>query len=323
MLPLLKTIKWREIQRNNFTKWDKLQTFLELKNCEIPDVKFPLNIPFRLAQKMQKGILDDPILKQFLPSKEELLLDPQFTIDPIGDLKSVRSEKLLHKYHGRALLLCTSACAMHCRYCFRQNFPYETRILDYSKELKIIAKDRSIKEIILSGGDPLSLSDERLKNLILSLDAIKHLKILRFHTRFPIGIPERISETFLTLLQNLRLQVVFVIHTNHKNELDSDIFGALKAVQRLGVPVLSQTVLLKGINDNLRALTELFEALIRNGIIPYYLHKLDRVWGATHFEVPKEKGSQLIKNLRATLPGYAVPRYVEEIAGEKSKTIIK
>lgn len=318
---LLAPSEWRQIQRSNFTNWESLLAYLELNEKPV-STAFPLNLPMRLAQKIQKGNPKDLILLQFLPSSREYIQNKSFSQDPVSDQAMRRSEKLLHKYEGRALLLCSSACAMHCRYCFRQNYPYETNIKDFDHELTIIRNDPTIKEIILSGGDPLSLSDDRLRALITTLDAIPHLNLLRFHTRFPIGIPERITPEFLDLLENIRLQTTFVIHVNHPSELDADIINALKKIQRLGIPILTQTVLLKDINDNLATLQTLCESLINHGIIPYYLHQLDRVQGAGHFEVPKEKGIKLIKELRTVLPGYAIPQYVQEIAGETSKTPI-
>jgi EF-P beta-lysylation protein EpmB len=218
------------------------------------------------------------------------------------------------------LLICTSACAMHCRYCFRQNFDYETENKGFAEELAMIAEDSSLHEILLSGGDPLSLSNTSLKALIEALAKIPHLKRLRFHTRFPIGIPERIDDEFLDILEKTRFQTWFVIHTNHPQELDKDIFQALKKVQKLGIPVLNQTVLLKGVNDNLETLKKLCETLVDQGILPYYLHQLDRVQGSHHFEVAEERGHELIEELLKEIAGYAVPKYVREISGEPSKT---
>jgi EF-P beta-lysylation protein EpmB len=220
------------------------------------------------------------------------------------------------------LLVTTSACAMHCRYCFRQHFDYETHKKLFEDELNIIRNDTTVNEIILSGGDPLSLDDRILKNLLEGLASIPHVKKVRFHTRFPIGIPERIDQSFLDLLQSIPLQFWFVIHTNHPNELDSDVLNALKSIQKLGIPILNQFVLLRGINDDVDVLAELCSQLADHGIMGYYMHQLDRVEGASHFEVPVEKGKELVKELAKRLPGYAVPRYVQEIAGMPSKTPI-
>ena len=317
-------VAWRQIQRQNFTCWKKLAEFLQLDPAHFPDIlkdsKFPLNLPLRLAQKIKKNTWDDPILLQFLPVNKEKEIVPGFKTDPVGDLEARQSSKLLKKYQGRALLVCTSSCAMNCRFCFRQNYDYETQDKTFAHEIELIRQDSSLTEIILSGGDPLSLSNETLTSLIKRLDVIPHLERLRFHTRFPIGIPERIDEEFLSLLEQIRLQVFFVIHTNHPSELDAQVISALKKIQKLGIPVLNQAVLLRGVNDNLSTLKALCEKLAANGILPYYLHQLDRVQGAAHFEVSEEEGRALIAELTQQMSGYAVPKYVKEEAGEASKT---
>lgn len=318
---------WRQIQRQNFTDWKKLLTYLQLEEdiaqaILLPHSKFSLNIPQRLVQKIVKRNWNDPILLQFLPTLEELKPAPLFILDPVGDGASRKKPKLLHKYQGRALLICTSACAMHCRYCFRQHFDYQTQDKLFQEELKEIAEEPSLSEVLLSGGDPLSLSNAQLRHLLSELNSIPHLKRIRFHTRFPIGIPERIDEDFLTMLATSCKQVIFVIHCNHPQEFDEEIFNQLKKVQQLGIPVLTQTVLLRGINDDLETLKNLFLLLIDNGIIPYYLHQLDRVQGAAHFEVPEEKGKELMAQLGPLLPGYAIPKYVREIPNQPQKTQI-
>lgn len=312
---------WRKIQQDNFTNWTKLLHFLQLDIAPISS-QFPLNIPRRLAEKIAKSDPNDPILRQFLPSAQETLTSAQFITDPVGDVNARKTPKLLHKYHGRALLVTTSACAMHCRYCFRQHFDYDTDRSSFTSEIEAIRQDSTIKEIILSGGDPLSLSNRALKSLIDQLCSIPHLKRLRFHTRFPIGIPERIDTEFLELLQQCRLQTIFVIHSNHPAEWDETMMHSLKQIQKLGIPMLCQSVLLKGVNDNAQVLQELCEILVDQGIIPYYLHQLDRVEGAMHFEVDPMQGQALISHLEQTLSGYAVPRYVQEIPGHPSKTPI-
>jgi len=317
---------WKRIFRQNFRKWDALADFLDLSPQQRQSIltapNFSLNLPLRLAQKIAKGTLDDPILKQFLPTTAESLSLPLFVADPVGDGCSRPSPKLLHKYDGRVLLICTSACAMHCRYCFRQNFDYEVNEKGFDNELALIAQDPSIHEVILSGGDPLSLSNRTLNNLIHNLAKIPHIKRLRFHTRFPIGIPERIDNDFLSLIGKAPFQIWFVIHVNHPKELDDEILEKLHALQKLRVMVLNQAVLLRGINDSVSTLKELCETLANHGILPYYLHQLDRVKGATHFEVPHCEGIALIQEITKQLPGYAVPKYVQEIAGEPSKTLL-
>ncbi len=208
---------------------------------------------------------------------------------------------------------------MHCRYCFRQNFDYGDSS-DFSNELARIEKDTSLHEIILSGGDPLSLGDRKLKQLLDQIEKIPHITKVRFHTRFPIGIPERLDADFLELLNNRRYKVYFVFHINHAKELDREIIAAISNLQKLGVITLNQAVLLKGINDNYETQQELHLALVDCGILPYYLHQLDRVEGAAHFEVNPDKGRKIIQHLRSHLPGYAVPSYVQEIPKEPNKT---
>lgn len=307
---------WRQIQRENFTNGKDLASFLNLKE-DIPHFSFfPLNVPKHLAEKMEKGNPNDPLLLQFLPSNKESQTIPGFVEDPVADRDYQKTPRLLKKYKGRALLITTSACVMNCRFCFRQNYPYLSD-KNFTQEIDIIQNDPTITEVILSGGDPLSLSDETLHSLIISLEKIPHLNLLRFHTRFPIGIPERITPEFLDILEKTRLQPIFVLHTNHPNELDDFLFTALK---KIPAPILTQTVLLKGVNDNIETLKTLFLTLVNHGILPYYLHQLDRVKQASHFEVPIEKGKALIEALRAELPGYALPTYVQEVPHEQSKT---
>lgn len=318
---------WKKILRTNFVDPLALADFLELDDLQrqrlLLSPRFVLSLPRRLAQKISKGTLEDPILKQFVPTTEECNISPGYISDPVGDCTFRKADKLLHKYEGRMLLVCTSACAMHCRYCFRQNFDYAVSSKAFEKELEMIRQEKSIHEVLLSGGDPLSLDDRILEELLLSLAGIPHIKRVRFHTRFPIGIPERITPSFLKILELVPLQFWFVVHVNHPRELDADVLSALKSIQKLGIPVLNQFVLLRGINDDVEVLVELCSLLADHGIMGYYMHQLDRVQGAAHFEVSEEKGKQLVAELAGRLPGYAVPRYVKEVAGMPSKTLIK
>lgn len=317
---------WKKQLRNNFTQLDVLANYLLLSDEQRVKLSrytpFPLNIPLRLVKKMEKGNINDPLFKQFVPVEEESNLDPAFQRDAIDERLFRKTPKLLHKYKGRALILCTGACAMHCRYCFRRHFPYEVEQKGFENELRAIAHDSSIHEVILSGGDPLSLTDEILNNLLQSLAAIKHVKRVRFHTRFPIGIPERIDESFLKVIENYPNQIYFVLHINHPNELDSFLFDQLKKLQLLGCILLNQAVLLEGVNNDAAVLQQLCEILIDHGILPYYLHQLDKVEGASHFEVSEEAGLHFVKEAAKSLPGYGVPRYVREIPGQPYKTIL-
>lgn len=310
---------WRKIQKTNFTKASVLSAFLGIPVEK--DYSFPLNLPMRLAEKMEKGNPEDPLFRQFVPLPEERVNPLGFALDPVEDSAFCKSPKLIQKYQGRALLVTTGACAMHCRYCFRKNFPY-SGAKGFEEELTAIRSTPEVKEVILSGGDPLSLSDESLSNLLRDLSSISHVELIRFHTRFPIGIPERISPSFLSILANCPIPITFIVQINHVKELDPDVLASLKEVAKLGIPVLSQTVLLKKVNDSVEALSALFWLLVRNGIIPYYLHQLDQVAGTHHFEVEEEVGKKLIEELRDRLPGYAVPRYVREIPHAAAKTLL-
>lgn len=315
---------WRKVQRENFVRWEPLADYLqlspELRTKFLTRPRFSINIPRRLAAKMAKNTLNDPLLRQFVPLQEELISSPGFVADPVADQTFRKTKKLLHKYQGRALILSSSACAMHCRYCFRQNFPYETEEKGFEEELSYIEKTPTLSEIILSGGDPLSLSDGTLIALFRSLDTIPHVKRIRFHTRFPIGIPERIDDSFLDLLASSSKQIFFVIHCNHPRELDAEVTSALKKILCLGIPLLNQSVLLKGVNDDEETLLNLSNALLESGIIPYYLNEMDPLNGGAHFVTPR--GPELIRYLQSRISGFGVPRLVREIPGQSSKTTI-
>lgn len=320
------TSNWRDIFQQNFRTWHSLAEFLELTPEQQSFINkspgFSLNVPRRLVSKMAKGTLDCPILKQFLPTVNELNQNSLFVIDPVGDQHARCGGKLLHKYQGRVLLVCTSVCAMHCRYCFRQNFDYDKEDKTFAEELRQIEEDDSIHEVILSGGDPLALSNRLLDSLLQRLAAIPHIKRIRFHTRFPVGIPERIDNEFIEMIKQHRCQFWIVLHINHPIEMDAAVLGSIKSLRQTGAVVCNQAVLLKGVNDSAEILRQLCETLVDNGVLPYYLHQLDRVAGAAHFEVSEEEGRELIRQLQEVLPGYAIPNYVKEIAGEKSKTKI-
>jgi EF-P beta-lysylation protein EpmB len=312
---------WRQIQRQNFTSLIPLLAFLQLPaDAFVQKPRFPLNVPRRLAEKIEKGNLYDPILRQFLPLAEEMIEAPRFTSQPVEDETFRKSPKVLQKYRRRALFLATGACAMHCRYCFRQNFPYEAGADPAA--LEALRQDPTLSEVILSGGDPLSLGNRALGELLQELTDIPHVKRIRFHSRFPIGIPERIDAEFLSLLDGCSKQIYFIVHVNHPRELDEDVCAALKAIQKLGIPVMNQAVLLKGVNDDESTLLTLCEKLADQGIIPYYLHALDPVQGAAHFAVPDERGVELIDFVQANTSGYAVPKFVREVPGASSKTAI-
>lgn len=317
---------WREIQKTNFKSMEQLLQFLEIApslwDQFLLDPPFALNLPLRLAKKIKKNSLDDPLLLQFVPLKLETIEHKDFKKDPLAEFSFKKTDKLLAKYKGRVLFLTTSHCAMNCRFCFRREFPYEKKRRGLSQEMAEIEKDSTIEEVILSGGDPLSLDDRTLGQLLRELDAISHIQRIRFHTRFPIGIPERITPAFLALLESCAKQVLFVLHINHPQEVDTETFAALKKIQKLGIPLLSQSVLLKGVNDSEEVLLALFNSLSNQGIMPYYLHQLDRVTGAAHFELPVAQGLSLMQAVRNRTSGYAVPRFVQERPGAASKSAL-
>ncbi len=316
--------RWQDIHKESFRNITKLINFLELDNENKKEILnlplFPLLLPLRLAKKIKKNCLKDPILRQFIPLNGEQISNDLFTKDPVGDVDATKGCRYLQKYQGRALLYVTSACAMNCRYCFRQHYSSTAYSPLFEKELSLIRENEEIHEVILSGGDPLSLTNNQLSFLFKELDEIDHLKIIRIHSRSLIGLPERLDPQLLMIFKESKKQIIFVLHTNHKNEFDQDILDALLKIKNLGIPLLTQSVLLKGVNNSYQALFDLFFFLISHGIIPYYLHQLDRVQGATAFEVDVSEGHRLISSLRKSLPGYAIPSYVQEIASEPHKT---
>lgn len=286
------------------------------------DPEFALRVPRGYVARMRKGDPADPLLRQVLPLDAEYLRSPDFADDAVGDLGALRNGGVLHKYQGRALLIATGACAIHCRYCFRRHFPYEdvnAARHAWRDALQLLAADTSIEEVILSGGDPLSLSDRRLSELAQALDAIPHLKRLRIHTRQPVVLPERVDAALLAWLGHGRLRRIMVIHANHAQEIDASVRYALRRLADSGVTLLNQSVLLRGINDDARILAELSERLFDCGVMPYYLHALDRVRGTAHFEVRDTDAKRIMRDLAARLPGYLVPRLVREEPGQPNK----
>ena len=271
---------------------------------------------------MRHGDPDDPLLRQVLPLDDEDRPVPGFGLDAVGDLAARGGAGVLHKYEGRALLVATGSCAVHCRYCFRRHFPYgeETAAAGQWREsLDYLAADPSITEVLLSGGDPLSLSTAKLAEFTDGLARLPHVRRLRLHTRLPVVLPERVDAELLAWLSRLPQKVVVVIHANHANEIDAPVAAAVAALRGTGALVLNQAVLLRGVNDSVAALADLSERLFEAGVLPYYLHLLDRVAGSAHFEVPADEARQLHEALSAGLPGYLVPRLVREVAGAPAK----
>jgi len=283
---------------------------------------FPLRVTEEFKSRIVNGDVHDPLLRQILPLAEEDQDHPDFSVDPLAEYAKQPVPGLLHKYHGRALLVVTGACAIHCRYCFRRHFSYQDSnpaSNQWQSALDYLARDQTISEVILSGGDPLILSDDRLSGLAKALAAIPHIKRLRIHTRIPIVLPERIVDTLLDWLTGTRLKPVMVVHVNHANELDHSVAVAIEKLKTVHIPLLNQSVLLKGVNDSTQALATLSERLFELGILPYYLHMLDPVKGAAHFAVDDVQAQDIMEGLRETLPGYLVPKLVREVAGRASK----
>jgi EF-P beta-lysylation protein EpmB len=290
--------------------------------------QFPLRVPRGFVARMRPGDPADPLLRQVLPVLDEQRLVPGFGLDAVGDAAARRGGGLIHKYNGRALLIATGSCAVNCRYCFRRHYPYAddtAAAAGWREAVALIAGDASIHEVILSGGDPLSLADHKLAELTDALSGIPHIRRLRIHTRLPIVLPERVDAGLLAWLRGLPWPVAVVVHANHANEFDASVDAAMAALRDAGtaskgIVLLNQAVLLRGVNDSVDALTDLCERGHEAGVLPYYLHQLDRVAGAAHFEVDDATALALHAALAARLPGYLVPKLVREIAGQPGKT---
>ena len=285
--------------------------------------QFPLRVPRGFVARMRQGDPADPLLRQVLPILDEERIAAGFSLDAVGDAAARRGNGVIHKYNGRALLIATGSCAVNCRYCFRRHYPYAddtAAAAGWREAVALIAGDASIHEVILSGGDPLSLADHKLAELTDALRTIPHIRRLRIHTRLPIVLPERVDAGLLGWLRGLPWPVAVVVHANHANEFDASVDAAMAALRDAGATLLNQAVLLRGVNDSIDALAALCERGHKAGVLPYYLHQLDRVAGAAHFEVDDAGALALHAALAARLPGYLVPRLVREIAGQPGKT---
>ena len=284
--------------------------------------EFALRVPEPYLSRMRKGDPDDPLLRQILPLGEELVAQPGYVLDPLGEQHSNARPGIIHKYHGRLLLLVSGGCAINCRYCFRRHFPYADNNLstaEWDQALDYIRADSSIREVIYSGGDPLAANDRRLAWLTREIATIEHVRRLRVHTRLPVVIPQRVTPELLDALCGTRLPVTMVLHCNHANELDAEMAAAIMRLKSAGITLLNQAVLLKGVNDRLEDQINLSETLGDHGVIPYYLHVLDRVRGAQHFHVADTQACNLVGQMLSRLPGFLVPRLVREVAGQPSK----
>lgn len=325
MIP--RTADWKNALATAVRDPAELLALLELPHTLLAAARtaaetFPLRVPRGYLRRIEKGNANDPLLRQVLPIGDEMKSVEGFVTDPVGDLDAAAAPGVLHKYHGRVLLTATGACAVHCRYCFRRHFPYAEENPgreSWQSALDYLETNPDVEELILSGGDPLMLDTPHLMRLSHRLQQLPQLRRLRLHSRLPVVLPERIDDEFIAWLSQLPWQVVFVIHTNHANELDADVDAALEKLHRAGATLLNQSVLLRGINDDAQSLAQLHEALFQRRVMPYYLHLLDRVAGASHFEVEQGRAEALMRKLRESAPGYLVPKLVREVAGEAHK----
>lgn len=319
--------RWQDELTDLIRDPKELFEMLQLDPVLLPDAiaasaDFPLRVPRPYAARIKSGDINDPLLRQVLPLGEELLAAPGYNSDPLEEGSANPHPGLIHKYQGRVLLIVSSSCAINCRYCFRRHFPYQENKpgrQDWQPVLDYIAADTSITEVIYSGGDPLAAADRQLAWLTEQVAAIPHLKRLRIHSRMPIVVPSRIDQQCLEWLSGHRLQTVMVLHANHANEIDAEVAEACAHLRQAGITLLNQTVLLRGINDSASSLLALSERLFEVGVLPYYLHLLDKVAGASHFDMDEARAKALHRELLAQLPGYLVPRLVREVPDAPSK----
>jgi EF-P beta-lysylation protein EpmB len=321
--------RWQQELRGAFRDLGELCEYLNLDiktlYADKAQQSFPLRVPKHFADCMEKGNINDPLLRQVLPIEQEMASVSGFGVDPVGDLQAIAETGVIHKYQGRALLINTGHCAIHCRYCFRRHFPYHEIQLNKSTQHQALAylqKHTDIHEVILSGGDPLLLPDAQLLELILAINEIGHIKRIRFHTRLPIVLPARINNSLMTVFSKSTKQLIMVVHCNHANELSGDVRHVCEKMRQANISLLNQSVLLKGVNDDVVSLKQLSETLFSIGVLPYYLHLLDKAAGTAHFAVNKATALLIMQQLQATLSGYLVPKLVQEDAGKKAKTLI-
>ncbi|MCY4473522.1 MAG: EF-P beta-lysylation protein EpmB [Kistimonas sp.] len=321
---------WQQVLRQAVTCPRELLSLLELP-CELAEGAragarlFPLRVPRPYIARIEKGNRQDPLLLQVLPVQDEQTETPGFVPDPLGEQASNSQRGIVHKYHGRLLLLPGQACAINCRFCFRRHFPYEDNTLDsaqWAAALDYIRQDSSVREVILSGGDPLVQNDRRLAWIVTQLAAIGHVERVRVHSRLPVTVPQRVTPALVSALTDSRLQAVLVVHCNHPRELCQRVCDAMRELVEAGVTVLNQSTLLRGVNDDAAVLVELSEALFRCRILPYYLHLLDRVSGTAHFEVDETRARQLLGTMSSRCSGFLVPRLAREEQGAPCKSVL-
>ena len=320
------TAVWQRQLAEAFNNVYDLCRYLQIEPASLPLLTefkdFPLRVPRGFAACMQKGNPQDPLLRQVLPLQDELMHFPGYSHDPVGDLAAITETGVIHKYRRRVLLITTGGCAVHCRYCFRRHFPYAEVQLSGQRmrqALAYIASRSEIDEVILSGGDPLLLSDEKIAALLQSLSEMTHIRRIRIHSRIPVVLPDRMTESLLQILSAPRQPVILVLHANHGNELSPAVSGACTRLKQNHITLLNQSVLLRDVNDDETSLTQLSEKLFDLGILPYYLHCLDRAVGVGHFEVTEAHAQALLQSLERNLPGYLVPKLVKEQAGALHK----
>ncbi len=325
---------WQQELREGFQNMEALLSYLEIPHSHIQEKfdsqsEFPLKVPRSFAERMEKGNPHDPLFLQVIPQLQEKLSPQNYQHDAVGDLIALKSKGLIQKYHGRVLLVMTGACAVHCRYCFRRHFPYNENSLnpqDTHQLLSYLQDNPSIiEEIIFSGGDPLLLSNKKLEEWVQILHQLPNIKRWRIHTRLASVLPSRIDDGLLRVLASFQKEdrkTILVNHINHPNEIKREVPAALRQLTSIGITLLNQSVLLHRINDQLETLKLLSEKLFHNGVLPYYLHLLDRTQGTHHFDIPETKAKELYAQLLANLPGYLVPKLVREIQGEPNKTLV-
>ena len=317
--------RWQAILRSSVRSVKELQHLLELRDHQIDWIEnpdFELQVPRTFIDRMEMGNPADPLLLQVAPSRQELHPSKEYVADPLQEREFTLNGGVVKKYANRALVITTQACPVHCRYCFRRHFDYRThQLVDIQATLDTLACDPSIVEVILSGGDPMTLTNAKLRTIIQQLETLDHIAILRIHTRFPVMIPQRITPACVDIFSKTRLKVVVVVHINHPNEIDDSVERAIQLLRYAQIDVFNQSVLLKEINDSVETLSRLMYRVFEIGVVPYYLHLFDPVAGAHHFDVNEKTALALWKKLQALLPGYLVPRLVREVPGEPAKTI--
>lgn len=285
--------------------------------------KYAIAAPRHMIDLIDQSARNDPIAMQIVPSAAELVISSDERPDPIGDHTFSPVKGLVHRYPDRVLLKVHSACAVYCRFCFRREMvgPSGDAMdeTDITAALAYIEDRPDIWEVILTGGDPLVLSPQRLTKLLDALDQIDHVQVVRFHTRLPVAAPDRITDELVGVLSKPRATVYVAVHSNHARELSDDAVAACDRLAGAGIPLVGQTVLLKGVNDQAASLEDLFRAMVRARITPYYLHHPDLAPGTSHFRVPIEAGQALMKHLLGNVSGLALPTYMLDIPGGYGK----